>query len=244
MLKKSALLALLLSFVFTAAQAQRKGGHDFDPAKRAEKQTAMMTEKLALSADQAAKVKEINQRYAEKAKAQFANKEMGDKAKMKEAHQALRTDQKAELTKVLTKDQAAKWEQMKADRKGKGRGDGHDFDPAKRAEMQTARMTEQLALNADQSAKIKAINLKYAEKAKATHDANAGADKGKMKEAHKALRTEHQAEIKKVLTKEQAAKWEQLKSEHKGQKGPKGQKGMKGKGGKPQLKPQQGLEKE
>ncbi len=242
MLKKSALLAILLAFFFTAAQAQHKGGHDFDPTKRAEKQTANMTEKLALSADQSAKVKEINLRYAEKAKAQFANKETGDKAKMKEAHQALRTEQKAELTKVLTQDQAAKWEQMKADHEGKGKGKGRgkgkgagrDFDPAKRAENQTARMTEQLGLSADQSAKIKAINQQYAEKAKADHDANAGVEKGKPKGDNKDLRAEHDAEVKKVLTKEQAAKWEQMKAERKGQRGERGK--GKGKSEKQELK--------
>lgn len=245
MLKKSAMLAILLAFVFTAAQAQHRGGHDFDPAKRAEKQTAMMTEKLGLSADQAAKVKDINLRYAEKAKAQFSNKEGADQAQMKQAHKALRSEQNAELTKVLNKDQAAKWEQLKAERKdGKGRGKGKgagrgDFDPAKRAEMQTARMTEKLGLSADQAAKVKAINLRYAEKAKADHAANAGADKSKMKEAHKAVRAEHDQEIKQVLTKDQAAKWEQLKAEHQDGKGKKGPKGRKGEPREKQLKPQQ-----
>lgn len=246
MLKKSAMLAILLAFVFTAAQAQHRGGHDFDPAKRAEKQTAMMTEKLGLSADQAAKVKEINLRYAEKAKAQFSNKSETDKAQMRQAHEALRSEHDTELTKLLTKDQAAKWEQLKAERKdgkgkgrGEGRGPGRDFDPAKRAEKQTARMTEKLGLSADQAAKIKAINLKYAEKAKADHEANAGADKSKMKAAHKANRAEHDKEIKQVLTKDQAAKWEQLKAEHKNRKGQKGPKGKKDGTGKRQLKPQQ-----
>lgn len=243
MLKKSAFLAILLAFVFTAAQAQKKGNHDFDPAKRAEKQTAMMTEKLALNADQSAKVKEINLRYAEKAKAQFANKETTDKAQMKAAHKAMRTEQKTELTKVLTKEQAAKWEQMKAERKGKGpkgkgKGPGRGFDPAKRAEMHTARMTESLGLSADQAAKIKAIHLKYDEKAKAAHDANAGADKGKMREAQKTIRTERENEIKQVLTKEQAAKWEQQKAERRAeQKAKRGNKAPKGAPGQKQLKP-------
>lgn len=203
-----------------------------------------MTEKLALSADQSAKVKEINMRYAEKAKAQFANKETGDKAQMKAAHKALRTERKSELTKVLTQEQAAKWEQMKAAHKGKGHGEGkgkgagRGFDPAKRAEMQTARMTESLGLNADQAAKIKAINQKYAEKAKAAHDANAGADKGKMKAAHKAMQTEKQKEIKQVLTKEQAAKWEQQKAEQRAaQKAKRANKAPKGAPGQKQLKP-------
>lgn len=227
MLKKSFLFAALLAFAFTTAQAQGKGGKDFDPVKHAEKQTAMMTEKLGLSADQAAKVKAINLKYAEKAK---ADNPTGDKAKSKEAHKAMRAEKQAEIKKVLTADQAAKWEQMMAERKGKGRGHGEgkakgagrgDFDPAKRAEMQTARMTEKLGLSADQSAKVKAINQKYGEKAKATHDANAGADKGKMKAAHQTLRAEHDAEIKKVLTKDQAAKWEQMKAEHKGERGKK-----------------------
>jgi len=231
MLKKSALLLLLLIAVFTTADAQRRGDHDPDPVKHAEKQTARMTEHLGLSADQTAKVKEINLRYAEKAKAAFADKTDGDKAKAKEAHKALRDQHQAELKKVLTPDQAAKWEQMKADKMDrKGKGPGRDLDPAEHAERQTVRMTEDLGLSADQSAKVKAINQKYAEKAKADHD-SANGDKTKMKEARKANRAEHDAELKKVLTKEQAAKWDQLKAERKGPKGGHGK--QKGKPDKP-----------
>ena len=239
-LLKSIIMVLLLTAGFANAQAQGKGGRDMDPAKRADKQTTMMAEKLGLSADQTVKVKAINQQYAEKAKATFGDKEKGEKGQNREAHQALRTEQNAELSKVLTKDQAAKWEQMKADRKGEGRGEGkakgagRDFDPAKRAEQQTDRMAQELNLNADQTAKVKAINQKYAEQAKAAHEAKADGDKGKTKGANKDLRAQHDAELKKVLTKEQAAKWEQLKSERKGQRGDRDK--QKGKSNKSDLK--------
>ncbi|MBI1227070.1 MAG: hypothetical protein GC192_17700 [Bacteroidetes bacterium] len=237
MLKKSVLLAILLAFAFTAVQAQKKGGHEFDPVKRAEKQTAMMTEKLGLSNDQVVKVKAINLKYAEKAKADFANKDAGDKAKMKEAHKAMRTEQQAELSKVFTKEQAAKWEQIKAERQGQGRGKmgGRPSDPTQRAERETAMMTEKLGLNADQAAKIKAINLKYAEKARANHDAaNPSDDKSKKKAANRDLRKAHNAEISKVLTKDQAAKWEQMKAEQKAKRGEHGK--QKGKPDKEGLK--------
>jgi len=125
-LLKSVLMAILLTVGFGAAQAQKGGGRDFDPAKKAERQTAMMTENLALTESQAAKVKEINLTYANKAKAfQDANKaeratnKDGDKAKNKAAKQALRTEHTAEIRKVLTPEQNKTWEQLKADRETK-----------------------------------------------------------------------------------------------------------------------------
>jgi Spy/CpxP family protein refolding chaperone len=218
-LMKSALLTLLLATVFTAAQAQRGGGPDKDPADRAEHQTTKMTEKLGLSADQVTKVKAINLKYAEKAK---ANRD-ADMAKNKDAREAMRTEHDAELSKVLTKEQAEKWKTMKSDGKGKEmkahKGGGRDHDPADRAERQTAKMTEQLGLNADQTVKVKAINQKYAEKA--------NADREKNRAAHEALRTEHDKELGKVLTKEQAAKWEQMKAERQDKKGEHGKRGGK-----------------
>ncbi|MBK8565287.1 MAG: hypothetical protein IPN76_18575 [Saprospiraceae bacterium] len=216
---KSALLTLLLAIVFTAAQAQRGSGPDKDPADRAEHQTTKMTEKLGLSADQVTKVKAINLKYAEKAK---ANRD-ADKAKNKDAREAMRTEHDAELSKVLTKEQAEKWKAMKPDGNGKEmkdhKGGGRDKDPADRAERQTAKMTEKLGLNADQATKVKAINQKYAEKA--------NADREKNRAAHDAMRTEHQTELSKVLTKDQAAKWEQLKAERQGKKGEHGKRGGK-----------------
>jgi Spy/CpxP family protein refolding chaperone len=233
-LMKSALLTLLLATMFTAVQAQRGGGPDKDPADRAEHQTAKMTEKLGLSADQVTKVKAINLKYAEKAKANHD----AAKAKNADAREAMRTEHDAELSKVLTKEQAEKWKAMKPDGKGKEMkghgGGGPDKDPADRAARQTAKMTEQLGLNADQTAKVKAINEQFAEKAKASHEANKG-DKAKDKAAHEALRKEHDAALAKVLTKEQAAKWEQQKAERGDKKG-KGGAGKHGKGN-PRLRP-------
>jgi Spy/CpxP family protein refolding chaperone len=218
-LMKSALLTLLLATVFTAAQAQRGGGPDKDPSDRAEHQTTKMTEKLGLSADQITKVKAINLKYAEKAK---ANRD-ADQAKNKDAREAMRTQHEAELSKVLTKDQAEKWKAMKPDGKGKGtkgnKGGGRDKDPADRAERQTAKMTEQLGLNADQAAKVKAINEKFAKQANAEREKN--------RASREALRTEQDKELGKVLTKDQAAKWEQLKAERQDKKGEQGKRGGK-----------------
>ncbi|MCU0345727.1 MAG: DUF4890 domain-containing protein [Saprospiraceae bacterium] len=119
-LKKSSLFILLFAAFLTSAQAQKRDGHDFDPAEHAEHQTERMTEDLGLNADQAAKVKDINLKYAEKAKTQHESK-AADKTKNKSEREALRNEHDAELKKVLTKEQAAKWEQRKAERKeGKG----------------------------------------------------------------------------------------------------------------------------
>jgi len=98
----------------------------------------------------------------------------------------------------------------------------HDFDPAKKAAHKTAMMTEKLSLSESQATKVKDINLKYAQKMKAAHDANADGDKAKKHEASKGLRTEQMNELRQVLTAEQWNAWEQMKKERKGKHGRKG----------------------
>lgn len=90
------------------------------------------------------------------------------------------------------------------------------------AQQQTQRLTERLSLTEDQSAKVAAIHLEYAQKLQAAQATATG------KEAFKALRTEQNAAIKTVLTPEQITQMEQKR----GGKGKGAKKGGKGKGGK------------
>ncbi|MBK8426981.1 MAG: DUF4890 domain-containing protein [Lewinellaceae bacterium] len=117
---KLAISALLFLVVFTSMQAQPPGGGErpsMDPVKRAEKQTAMMTEQLTLSEAQAAKVQEINLKYAEKSKAMREANTSGDRTAMREQMTALRTAQDAELKTMLTSDQWAAWEKIQAEQR-------------------------------------------------------------------------------------------------------------------------------
>lgn len=226
------LSVFILVLGFVAAQAQKGQGKNFDPVQKADKQTAMMTEKLSLSADQAAKVKDINLKYAEKRKAMKGEtKEAGEKDKA--AFQQLRRDQEAEINKVLNKDQQVQWEKIKAERKqhhgkGKGRKAGFNPDPEKKAERMTQHMTQNLGLSTEQAAKVKAVNLDFAKKHEALRSEKANGEKPD-KAAMQKLRDEHQSAVKKLLTKEQYSKLEQMKKERKAQ-GKKGRKMREDKG--------------
>lgn len=74
-------------------------------------------------------------------------------------------------------------------------------DPADRAEQQTEHLTTVLDLTPEQTAKVQAINLAYAERAEAGRKTTDAA-----KEAH-------QSAIKAVLTAEQASKFDALEAQ-------------------------------
>lgn len=126
---QSLLIAFLITGGFAAAQAQPGGGMGMDPEKRAEQQTASMTEKLSLSEAQAAKVKEINLKYAGKMK-EAREKADGDRDAMRAAVTTLRGEQDKELQTVLTDEQWQQWvkirEEMRNNRSGWGGGKQKD----------------------------------------------------------------------------------------------------------------------
>jgi hypothetical protein len=224
--KVSIILSMLILVLGLAtAQAQKGQGKNIDPAQKADKQTTMMTEKLSLSAEQAAQVKDINLKYAEKRKALKGEAKAGQQ-KDKAAMQQLKTEQEAEINKVLNKEQQAQWEKIQSERKGqhKGKGNGRkaglSADPEKQAERMTQHQTEKLGLSSDQAAKVKAINLDFAKKQQALHSEKAVGEKPDRAALQK-LQDEHKATLKNVLTKEQYSQWEQLKKErkHDGKKG-------------------------
>ncbi len=104
--------------------AQRGGGMGWDPEKRAEQQTANMTEKLSLSEAQSAKVKEINLKYAQKMKEARENA-TGDREAMRASMVAMRDEQDKELQTVLTEEQWQQWVKFRDEQKenrGKGAG--------------------------------------------------------------------------------------------------------------------------
>ncbi|MBN8684910.1 MAG: hypothetical protein J0L99_19850 [Chitinophagales bacterium] len=117
--------AFLLLFLSMQLQAQAgpggggPGGGRMDPAERAEKQTQMMIDSLDLSSAQAQKVREINKKYAEKNREAFqAVRENGggDREAMRNAMQAQRKAQEEELKAILTEDQWAEWQLIRASR--------------------------------------------------------------------------------------------------------------------------------
>lgn len=85
--------------------------------------------------------------------------------------------------------------------------------PEQRAQMQTTWLKSKLQLNDDQTAKVSAINLKYAKQIEPVLKGSGG-KLAKLKQAKK-INEEKEAEYKTVFTPEQFTKYEQVKSEMK-----------------------------
>jgi periplasmic protein CpxP/Spy len=124
-------LMMVLSMVITFstfALAQRGGGGDMDPAKRAERMSSKMKEELKLSDDQYAKVLKV---YTERmSKAQNDRKEMQEKRKeLMDERKAEREEVEASLKEILTEEQFEKFkanqkERMNAPRGGENKPEG------------------------------------------------------------------------------------------------------------------------
>ena len=114
---QSLLCLLFVAGSIAAVQAQPgRGGMGMDPEKRAEQQTAAMTEKLSLSEAQSAKVKEINLKYAQKAK-EMRDNASGDREAMRASMVAMRQEQEKELQTVLTEEQWQQWLKIREEQK-------------------------------------------------------------------------------------------------------------------------------
>ena len=99
-----------------------------------------------------------------------------------------------------------------------------------RVAKQTQRMTESLELSTAQREKIKAVNLKYAEKMAAIRkEVRASGDWESMREVMPTLRAQQNEEINKYLTTEQSEKWTTLQKERETKRGERRGKRKKGK---------------
>jgi periplasmic protein CpxP/Spy len=91
--------------------------------------------------------------------------------------------------------------------------------PEEKADIQVKRMTQDLALNSDQAAKVKVILLDRIKKSEAVKEKYfSAAERKAMQQEMKALRDQKENELKAVLTPEQYAKRQQLKEERKKKK--------------------------
>jgi protein CpxP len=86
-----------------------------------ERRTKMMTERLGLSDAQAAQVKAIFEDERTKAQALMAD-QSGDRQTMRPKMEAIRKDSEVRIAAVLTPDQKAKWEEMRARERERGPG--------------------------------------------------------------------------------------------------------------------------
>lgn len=118
-MKKLLIAIVLLSLPLLAqtAFAQRGG----TPEERAERQTAMMKEELALSEDQIPKIEEINLKYA-KNNEELMEKNRGDQEAMFAAFRESEKQKEGELALVLNEEQMNKLKEKKEDMRSHRRG--------------------------------------------------------------------------------------------------------------------------
>jgi len=91
------------------------------------------------------------------------------------------------------------------------RGSGRQMDPEKRAANRTEALAKKLGFTPGQKEQLKDLNLRYAQK---QFDASE-----KMKTQRKAIRIEKSEALKRILTPEQVAQWDKMKSERTGRRG-------------------------
>lgn len=93
------------------------------PAERAERLTKTMTEQLTLTADQSAKIKEINVQRVTELQA-FRQKQQSNRETTRQEMQALQDKYAAQYKAILTPEQYAKYAENQARFKG-GRNGNH-----------------------------------------------------------------------------------------------------------------------
>ncbi len=114
------IVMLLFALVLTST-INAQGRFNIDPKEAAEKQTETMTKSLALSEAQAAKVQEVNLKYAEKRQELFRS-QRDDRSQMRSAMREMNTARMAELKKFLTAEQYTKYEEVQAEERKNRRG--------------------------------------------------------------------------------------------------------------------------
>jgi hypothetical protein len=92
-------------------------------------------------------------------------------------------------------------------------GRGFQGTPEEMAQRQTDMMVEKLSLSEAQASRIQEINLKYALKMKAARDSMPEGDWQMMRQKMTGLRQEQDAALRKMMTSEQWAIYEQWKEE-------------------------------
>jgi len=122
------LLSVFTFLLLFASQLEaQRGNWGRSPEERAEQQSNMMRDSLALSDAQYEKVKEVNLEYAKKFD-EMRNNAEGDWSAMREQMGALRQEQNEALKALLTTEQYEKWqkiqEAMRQRRGNRGRGGG------------------------------------------------------------------------------------------------------------------------
>ncbi len=173
-----------------------------------------MTLELGLSPEQVERIRAIHEDHAAKVE---GLKDLEDKDQRDRAKKEARSAQREAINAVLTPEQQAKAEVLRAERKvAKSRkNQAGERTHDERADMQVRRMTQELGLSGGQSTKMKGILVQHMQRMEV---AERLADEAQRKEAMEQVKRSKQNAVKAILTPEQRARMEALKAERKAKK--------------------------
>lgn len=158
----------------------------------------MVMEKLNLTEEQKAKFKAQHENFRKQMDELKKNENITVK-EWKSRMEALRKDNKAKLEGILTADQKAQIEKMKAEHKAMQEVD---------AKARMEKMKIRLGLTDEQAEKMKKNHEEMAQKIKELHEDNK-MDMEKKKEKMKELMKEQKEKMKSILTEEQMKKMQE-----------------------------------
>jgi Spy/CpxP family protein refolding chaperone len=203
-MKNIIMLAMAMTISF-AMHAQRGHGPHRNPDEAAKSLTERMKTELGLTDQQYASVHSINLEYAKK-----ASTLRGDSSTSRdERHtrlKSLRQQKRTELKKVLTPEQQQKWADARKERKTRSQVKRGDHAAARNEHLKNT-----LSLSDDQSAKLGNLQTSHREMANDIRKDTKLADADK-KSRLKALRDDHEAAVKNLLSNEQFTKWKEQKA--------------------------------
>jgi Spy/CpxP family protein refolding chaperone len=211
---KKLLLMIFLAGSVAFAQAQTQKAPK-TPEQKAQRMTKALEKKLALSADQSAKVSAIFTKSATQMDSLKANKSADRKANM-QSRKAIMANTDASLKTVLTAEQQTTYAGLKASFRGRmhGKRGGHKaVAPEQKAERMSKVLQQKLTLSEDQYAKVNTILLKRATQMDSLKANHSKTDRKANRESRKAIMTQTDADLKTVLTTDQQKTYTELKAQ-------------------------------
>ncbi len=187
----SSVLVFALLFVFLVSSFAQEHEKGKHHHNKKERLEKMKTE-LELSNAQVEQIKALHQKKKEESNTQRKEN---------------RAEFKAEMDKILTPEQRKKAEALKAERK----------NPESRAEKRVEKWKTELSLNDAQTAKVKTALITRMTKMKALKEA-AGEERIDKTEVEK-LKTAFETELKSILSDEQFANYQEIKTDRKAKRG-------------------------
>lgn len=235
------LLSLLLVSTLLV-NAQGRGGN---PEMRIQKRVEKLSEQLNLSTAQQAKLKDIftaqqqNQKRPDKKMQDLSPEE---KAAIRAERKTARAAVDQQIAGILTAEQLTTYENLPKEQRGKkgergekgkgkkvkgekgGKGKSN-ATPEQKAEKKTAKLTEQLGLDANQQDQVYNLLLNQAAtvKGKAAKELSKE-ERAALRETRKADRAAYESALAEILTPEQFTTFQNLPKKEKGKKGKKGKK--------------------